>query len=519
MTTITRFERWFPGLALQLIRARIRLDAAKRVYDAAKASTYHIVPDGRGRSADAVVQVADDKIRHWARHLDENYDLAIGVLDVLVNNIVGTGIVIEPMVMKNSGQAAEKVNVRIRKLLKQWAEQPEVTGELPSGEAQRLMCRTWLRDGEVLIQHIRGPAFRHRSEVPYSIELIEPDFLPFAAITGQDNVVHGVEKDIWGAPVAYHLHKTHPGNSSLPFVRLTDRDLRRVPAENIIHLKFTRRFRQTRGVSILHGVIRRLADIKDYEESERIAARVAASLTTVIKKAEDFTGQADAVTGDRSFEMQAGMIFDNLQPGEDVSMIKSDRPNQALGSFIQTNQRALAAGTGTNYSSVAKDYNGTFSAQRQEMVESQPAYARLREYFISVAIRRIYTEFIAAAVLGGVLVLPRGTDMETLFAADMRAPGLPWIDPLKEVQADALTVEQRFKSRSQIIRDRGGDPDVVEKQIAQDRERDQASGTEPVGNAAGSDADGSGDAGDGDAGDGDAGDGDAEDGDGGRAIA
>ena len=516
MDSLTKtLERLFPALMLRHTKNRILLEQAKRVYDAAKKSNYHVMPTD-ARSADGVMENAGAKMRKWARHLDENHDISIGILDVLVNNVVGTGIMIEPLVVTKGGKPAEKINKAIRKLVKEWGRRPEVTGELPFGETQRLICRSWLRDGEILMQHVRGPKFKHFSGIPYSLELIEADLLPFEPITGKDNVTHGVEKNAWGTPVAYHLFKEHPGNFAIPFRSIRDDKMKRVSADDIIHLKFTRRFRQTRGVSIFHGVIRRLEDIKDYEESERIAARVAASLTAFIKKGEDFTGQASAATGDRSFEMQAGMIFDNLQIGEDVGMIKSDRPNTGLDAFIKGQQRALAAGTGTNYSSVSKDYNGTYSAQRQEMVESQPAYARLREYFIELFMRRVYRELISGAMLSGVLQLPRNVDMETIFDADMRSPGMPWIDPKKEVDADVAAVENRFKSRTQIIRERGGDPDVVEEQIKQERERDEANGFGPVagsgtggGNGAGT-GDGNGASGNDDGAEGAGGDGDED---------
>ena len=494
MDSLTKtLERLFPALMLRHTKNRILLEQAKRVYDAAQASIYRVSPTD-ARSADGVMENAGTKIRKWARHLDENHDISIGILDVLVNNVVGTGIMIEPLVTTKGGQPAEKINKAIRKMVKEWGRRPEVTGELPFGETQRLACRSWFRDGEILTQHVRGPKFAHYSDIPYSLEMIEADLLPFEPITGKDNVIHGVEKNAWGKPVAYHLFKENPGNFAIPFAPIRSDKMKRVSADDIIHLKFTRRFRQTRGVSVFHGVIQRLADIKDYEESERIAARVAASLTAFIKKGEDFTGQSAATTGDRTFEMQAGMIFDNLQANEDIGMIKSERPNTGLDAFIKSNQRMLAAGTGTNYSSVSKDYNGTYSAQRQEMVESQPAYARLREYFIELFMRRVYRELISAAMLSGVLQLPRNIDMETVFDADMRSPGMPWIDPKKEVDADVAAVESRFKSRTQIIRERGGDPDVVEEQIKAERERDEANGFGPVaGSGAGGGNGGTGD--------------------------
>lgn len=501
----TVLERYFPGLALRRMKARIWLEQAKRVYDAAKGSSYRVGPTDR-RSADAVMEHAGTRMRQWARHLDENHDLSIGVLDVLVNNVVGTGIAIEPMVRDNAGDPAEAVNAGIRRLLKEWAARPEVTGELPFGEAQRLLCRAWLRDGEALVQHVLGSRFRHYSEVPYSIELVEADLMPFEPVTGRADVIHGVQKNAWGQPLGYWLYKKHPGNAALGRpLSLSPRDLRRVPAENMIHLKFTRRFRQTRGVSIFHGVITRLADLKDYEESERIAARVAASLTAFIKKGTDFSGEAAAATGDRSFEMKAGYIFDNLREGEDVGTIKSERPNPGLGDFVKANQRGLAAGTGTAYSAVAKDYDGTYSAQRQEMVEQQAAYGKLQDYFIAIFVRRIYREFLTAAVAAGLVDIRRGVDPATLFDADMRPPGMPWIDPKKEAEADILGINARLTSRTQVIRKRGGDPDVVEQQIIEERERDRKNGFGPPAGAAGQPGagDGAGDGGDGadDAGD------------------
>ncbi len=63
----------------------------QRLYEAAKDSVYHRRP-GTAGSADKTMDQARERIRDWARHLDENHDLAIGVLDELVNKFVGTGI-------------------------------------------------------------------------------------------------------------------------------------------------------------------------------------------------------------------------------------------------------------------------------------------------------------------------------------------------------------------------------------------------------------------------------------------
>jgi lambda family phage portal protein len=447
-------------------KSRPAAKQAKRLYEAAKSSQYHR-PMASSRSPDGVMDAARGKVRDWARYLDENHDLAIGILDDMVNKVVGNGLLFEPLVRGRDGALDETVNERLRELWTQWRRRPDTTGEIPGPEMDRLLCRTWLRDGEVLIQHVEGPRIRHFSAVPYSLELIEPDYLPFELFASEPSVTHGVEKDGWGRPIAYHLYKEHPGNNLWAAIGVAG-DTKRVPRDRIEHIKFTRRLRQTRGVSVLHGIVHRLDDIKDYEESERIAARVAAAFTGYVKRSADMIEESSVTGTDRTLEMAPGMIFDNLLPGEEIGTIGTDRPNTSLQDFRNAMLRAAAAGTGANYSSISRDYNGTYSAQRQEMVESAPAYGRLRSYFVEAYARPVYERFVIGAVLAGLVPLPRGFAIGELFEVDIRGPGMAWIDPKKEVEADALAVQHGFKSRTQVIRERGGDPRQVDAERAAD---------------------------------------------------
>lgn len=447
---------------IEAIRLEATKQAAERVYEAAAPSNYHRVVN-MSLSPDGVMDNARGKLRDWARYLDENHDLAIGILDVLVNNIVGTGIITEPMAMDRNGNLHEAFNNEARKLLSEWSKKPEVTGELSLNEADRLACRSWLRDGEIFTQHIQGRSgFTYATAVPYAFQLSESDMVPWDL----SGTIHGVEKDAWGKPTFYHFYLEHPGSlTSMGF----NLETRAVMAERISHLKFTRRVNQTRGVSIFHGIITRLDDIKDYEESERIAARVNAAFTGYIKKSTESSVDYDKTTGERQLEMNPGMIFDQLLPGEEVDTIGTNRPNPELSNFRNGQLRAAAAGSGTSYSSISKNYSeGSYSSQRQELVESHPGYTRLRDNFIAVQKRPMYERFIEMAILSGALRVPMDVDPATLTQADIRGPGMPWIKPKEEVEADALKVQNRFESRHGIIRQRGGDPSLVDKQIEMD---------------------------------------------------
>lgn len=475
-------DRFAPRYALRRELARTQLEALRsrhtgqRYYEAATSDQYRR-RNGNNASGNAVMQRAGHSLTNEARWLDENHDLVVGILDELVNNIVGTGIVTRPSVKLTNGELDEKTNRRLRKAWRQWCRRPEVTGQMSWETSQRLACRSWLRDGEVLAQHVEGTKpIQHQTKVPYSVELVECDLLPFDSLfmNTPENTLHGITVNGWGAPVTYHILKQHPGDMLGVF---TDYSVatKPVPADKIVHLKFVRRLHQLRGVSILHAILNRLEDIKDYEESERIAARVAAAMTGVITSELGAGGAYSGGTPTADMEMAPGMMF-NLQPGEDAKLISADRPNTGLLDFRQSQMRAASAGTGTKYSAVSRDYNGTYSAQRQEMVESRVGYTALREQFISSWVREIYSRFVEWAKLSGVVKPHLDTDLDTLYDAEHAGPGMPWIDPKKEMDAYAIAKSQRFKARHQIITELGGDPEAVDEQIERERAYDKDHG-------------------------------------------
>lgn len=459
-----------PGWAASRVAGQARLAAAQRYYDAVKITAQR-PRRGGPQAADAVMDAAKGNMREFARHLDENHDLAIGCLNDLVTNVVGVGAGIEPMVLRGPNrEPAEDLNRQLDDLWSEFWANPEMTGELSGSDVERLVCRTWLRDGEVFIQHVIAARAPYASRVPYGLELLESDFLPYDLTRPADRVVHGVQKDGWGRPIGYWFNKIHPG--AMTFSAQMSEVIWK-PAEAISHLKFVRRLHQTRGVSIFHGVLSRLDDLKDYEESERIAARVAAALTAYIKRDIGLSSDA-AVAGDdslvtgRSFGMEPGLVFDGLLPGEDVGTIDSKRPNPNLEAFRNGQLRAVAAGTGTRFSAVARDFNGTYSAQRQELVEGVAHYRMLFAYLRNKFYLPVWQRFVDASRLAGLLRVPVGVDMQSLYRPEIRPPNMPWIDPLKEIKAFQMMVESGFRSRHQIIRDLGSDPATVDKQLEAD---------------------------------------------------
>ena len=455
-----------PSWAASRLKSKLTL----RAYEAAQPSRLHKRHTDRS-SGDASVGLAGEQLRIQARHLDENHDLARGVLNVLVNNIVGTGIRIEALAKDKKGESLTAFNNKLHQLFEDWMLKPEVTWEQHWNQLQRLAARSWLRDGEVLAQLLEGTnsTLDHGTRIPFSIELIECDLLPMDSSDEKKSIIQGVQKNKWGRPTGYYLYKQHPGDPNAPLS--LQQDIQFISAENILHLKLTDRIRQTRGVSIFASVLTRMDDIKEYEESERTAAKVAAAMCAFIRKSPDgpLTSSNLDSSGSRLMKMKPGTIFDNLLPGEDIDMIESNRPNTMLEQFRNSQLRAVAAGTSTSFSSIAKDYNGTYSSQRQELVEQSVHYAVLREHFVERFVRPIWQRFIRVSLLTDLIELPKNLDLQTLLDADFRGPTMPWIDPLKEIHAEEKAVQAGFKSRSQVIRERGNNPATVNEQIKRER--------------------------------------------------
>jgi lambda family phage portal protein len=432
------------------------------------------------KSANAENERSAVSLRVQARHLEKNLDIASGALDVLVNNIVGAGIQPEPQVELRDGELADEFNRALLRLWDDWIYSPEVTRQHDYYTLQQLACRSWLRDGEMFAQHVIGvlPSLDHRTVVPYSLECLEADFVPMDLT--RDKIVQGIELNAWGAPLAYHAFKTHPGESNAWIA-----DTKRVPAERMVHLKFVKRLHQLRGISVFAPVLVRMDDIKEIDESERVAARVAAAMAAFIKKGtpdiyEPPEVSSDGTVQNRQLEFVPGMVFDDLQPGEDVGTINPNRPNNALIPFRDSQLRSAAAGLGTSYSSLSRNYNGTYSAQRQELVEQYVNYRRLSGNFVFRWCQPVWDNFIDAMRASGALAIPREINLTTIYNATHTVPPMPWIDPVKEVTAAQLAEERMYTSRTRIIRQRGDNPDQVNREIQRDRAEREKRGLMPT---------------------------------------
>ena len=471
---VDRIVGWFdPAAGLRRLGARRLLAQAVPPYEAARPGRHRkFYTDAR--SPNQLVDMSARALRAQARQLERNHDVSRGILRTMTNNIVGPqGIGIEPQPRRADGSIHEEYAAALRSAYREWALRPEVTKRHHWAKVQRLLCRAWLRDGESFAQEVIGATGTYaypNPALPFALEMFEADLVPFD-YEAAPRIEQGIERNAWGQPLAYFVHKHHPADGIGPGMSFSTSDLKRVSAERVHHIALLDRIGQMRGISEFAAIITRLEDIKDYEESERIAAKIAAALTAYVKRStpEGYEGPATDENGNtipRNLAMAPGMIIDSLAVGEEIGLIDPNRPNPNLITFRQGQLRAVAAGVGASYSSIARDYNGTYSAQRQELVEQWVNYATLTDEFTGQFVQPVWATFVQVAALGGAVPMPRDVVPSTADDALFIAQAMPWIDPMKEANAYTQLVRAGFASEAEVMRKRGVNPRDTLEQIA-----------------------------------------------------
>ena len=323
-------------------------------------------------------------------------------------------------------------------------------------------------DGEALIR--LSIQDRH-----LQLQLLDPTLLDDTYNDATKRIVMGVETSATGAAVAYHILTTHPGDVTV------ERRRERVPAENIIHLFRADRPQQTRGVTWLHTAMKRLNDLGGYEEAAIIAARVGAAKMGFFTAPDgDLSPLADAgdVAGELYQDADPGR-FGLLPPGYDFKAFDPDYPHEQYGTFVKAQLRGIAAGLGVAYHNLAGDLEAVnFSSARAGTLEERDQWMILQDWFIAGFVRPVFVAWLDAALLAGEISINTSAGIKTLDStvANKILSGVhlagrrwSWVDPVKDVQANILAIDNGLKSRREVASEQGRDLDDVWAQIAREQ--------------------------------------------------
>ena len=424
-------------------------------------------------SANSDIHRSLDAVRARSRKLANDDEYVKKWLAMVTTNVVGpVGFRFQARVYDNPAKPDTFANNAIEMAWDRFCKKGvcDVTGRMGMVGLQQLAIKAAARDGEFLIQIVRGKAASNPFGI--ALQVLDVDRLDTGynqmAEKGANAIRMGVELNAYGRPVAYYLKAAHPGEMYQTTTGYMEHPRIRVPAEDIIHEFMADRPEQVRGMPWAHAAMIRLNNLGGYEEAAVIAARVGASkmgfFTTPDGQAEVVSTGTDDDTPDGGLTMDADPgTFQSLPDGVQFQPFNPDYPTAMYADFVKANLRGVASGLGVAYHTLANDLEGvSFSSIRSGTLEERDAWMLIQEWFSTSFLDRVHAEFMQSALAFGQINMPNGSALPMAkldkFSAHAWQPRRwEWVDPLKDIEADIAAINACLKSPQSVAAKLGWD--------------------------------------------------------------
>lgn len=409
-------------------------------------------------------------IRNRARALERDDDYTRKFLRDLEGNVIGhQGFKLSMKVKSTRGKLNKTLNQAIEDAYEEWRKPGnyDVSGRLSGVEGDKLILRSVARDGDCMVRLVRG----FDNPFRFALQLIEADQLDENYnwnLASNRFIRMGVEMDQWRKPTAYHVWRQHPGDLFPDLTRII------IPASDIIHPFLTERIGQSRGVSWMCSSAVRLRHLSKYEESEVVAARVAAAKMGFFTTTSDqeYTGEGNDTDGTVVMEASPGSL-EQLPTGVDFKSWDPQHPSANYPEFRKGILRGVACGLGVGYNTTFGDLEGvSYSSLRGGELDERDMWLGVQEWFLSQVKSREFLEWLKLAILAGKIKngVTVGDAEELASCAQWRGRRWAWVDPQKDITSRIMSSNAGFESKTAIIESQGGDINDVYEELAEEKE-------------------------------------------------
>ncbi|MFA0179385.1 phage portal protein [Vibrio cyclitrophicus] len=401
-------------------------------------------------------------LRARSRELFRNDPYLKRFVSLMKSNVIGvTGIEMIP------DARGKRLNESVSAAWSDWCKfgNCDITGTHNFTSFLNLYLITWLVDGEVFVRVHRD---QEANSAGYSLELIDPALIDISYQTEVyrptgNRISCGIEFNNKGRPVAYHM----TGRVGDDVYQIGGRDKTRVPAEEMFH-RFTIEYAgQLRGIPAAAPAMYRIKMLEGYEEAEVTAARVSASKMGFFKRSLDgagYEGEQDESDGSRIMDASPG-TFEELDPGVDLTTFDPQHGGKQYGEFIKSVLRGIASALGVSYNSLSNDLEGVnFSSIRTSVLEDRELYKAAQSWIIDTFLDPMFDQWKGAAGLAGLFSTPGSARVVVRWQGRRWS----WVDPAKDMTAAEKAVGLKLKSRAELIRESGRNPEDVFAEVEEE---------------------------------------------------
>lgn len=438
------------------------MDEAHSDYQAAKASRFQRRRSGipsAGSSADYHYRNENQwlKLLEYARDMDRN-DVAVGqIVDRAVLNTIQGGFNLDI----NTGDV--KLDDELLARFKTWAEDPEqcdIAGEMTFAEMQEMTLRAALVDGDIIplgtdegsLQHFEA----HRCRTPKGMK---------------GSVIHGVELNGLRNRVRYYVSEDDLDPMKAVTVKHAFKPHNTRDGNNvrrIFHTHLAKRFTQTRGITAFAPIFDIAAIHDDVEFAAALKQQVSACFVTFRQRSDNFKlGEGDAQYGEQTEGTRsdgtrsltdgvAPMLEIQGKPGETFQGFSPMVPGAQFGEHVRLLLTFVGINLGLPLVMVLMDASETnFSGWRGAIDQARMGFRRNQRRFAA----RYHSPILVwkvwqwAAEDGALMrAIKPFLDKHGRLALphDWQFPQWPYVEPLKDRQADMLDVGNCLASAREV---------------------------------------------------------------------
>ena len=428
-------------------------------------------------------------------------------LDMLVGAGWRPSVKPDPVVLGISDDEAARLGRQTEACYRTWADDPLCRCDL-----EQTLSASWLMHMAVMEQEICGDGLgvlRWRPDRGWKfgtcLQVVDADRLSNAhGAPDTDLLRGGVVKDGDGAPFAYQIRNSHPGDylgttspSAFSWTTVERRESWGRP--RVLHLFRKDRPGQTRGVSKLVAALARFKQLQRFADSELANAVINALFAATITSSFDPTVAQEHLTSSavagihdlrHGFYEQynptlAGARIQHLFPGDDLKFLNAGRDASSLATFTETFLRSIASGLGVAYEQMSMDWSHVnFATGRLLFIEIWRGVTKARGLIGMMWATPTLLAVTEDGIDNGMIEPPStAVDLYEAPAAWLRGrwigPARGWADPVKEPAGALLQMALGATTGEDVAADQGNDLDLIIPQLGREARAWQAEGLMP----------------------------------------
>jgi lambda family phage portal protein len=390
-----------------------------------------------------------------SRDCVRNNPYAANILDVFTANAIGTGI--KPQSLAGTHKR------EIDNLWLRWTDEADFEERLDFYGLQQLVLRNVIEAGECLVRF----KINRSLDVPLQLQVLESEFLEngSAELPNGHRIVGGVELDARGRRVAYHVYTQHPSETSIG-----SHGVVRLPADEVMHVFKPLRPGQIRGEPWLSKILLKLHELDLYDDAELARKKTTAMFAGFVTRLDPegtMMGEGAANEEGQAFAGLEPGTMQILEPGEDVRFSQPTDVGQNYEVFIKHQLRSIAAGVGITYEQLTGDLeNVNYSSIRAGLVEFRRRIESIQHHIMVFQFcRPVWRRWFELAILNNKLLQNAEPHVKWI------PQGFDWVDPLKDINATVVAMQNGLMSRAEAVSQRGYDVEDIDIEIAADNER------------------------------------------------